>query len=65
MAPDDPERLVRHRAARALLAIRGIATETADAGRMVCRVTSGNAARRDSGKRDALTAIAGRTLSPP
>jgi hypothetical protein len=64
-APDDPERLVRHHAARAVLAIRGIATETADAGRMVCRVMSGNAARRDSGTRDALTAIAGRTLSPP
>ena len=63
-ALDDAEGLVRHHAARALLAVHGIGArmEPAD---MSIRIMSEDAARRDGGKRDILAAIAARPITPP
>jgi hypothetical protein len=68
-ALDDPAALVRHHAARALLAIHSLPDE-ADVTKhgpehMMFRVMSSDAARREGGKRDILAAIAARPLAPP
>lgn len=59
-ALDDPEQLVRYHAARALLATHGLPAESDDSGHMIYRVMSKDVARRESGKRDVLAAIAAR-----
>jgi hypothetical protein len=65
-ALDDPARLVRHHAARALLAAHGVAdgSDTLEpvSEHMRYRVMAGDAARRESGKRDILAAIAGKAI---
>jgi hypothetical protein len=66
-ALDDPERLVRHHAARMLLAIHGFGEEAEnrrnDGEHMLYRVMSDDATRREGGKRDVLDAIEGRTIA--
>jgi len=57
-ALDDDEALVRHHAARALLATHGLSADSDDGGHMIYRIMSGDAARREGGKRDILAAIA-------
>ena len=67
-ALDDPKGLVRHHAARGLLAIHDLPTESNDPAHMIYRVMSDDAARHDGGKRDILAAIAARphpTGRPP
>jgi hypothetical protein len=64
-ALDDPEGLVRHHAARGLLALHGLSDESNDAQHMMYRVMSTDAERREGGKRDILAAIAGRPISAP
>ncbi|MFL4968873.1 MAG: HEAT repeat domain-containing protein [Xanthobacteraceae bacterium] len=64
-ALDDPEGLVRHHAARGLLAIHGLPVDSDDAAHMTYRVMSDDAARREGGKRDILAAIAGRPIAAP
>ena len=64
-ALDDPEGLVRHHAARGLLAIHGLPVDSDDAAHMTYRVMSDAAARREGGKRDILAAIAGRPIAAP
>ena len=63
-ALDDPEPLVRHHAGRGLLIIHRVLPEAAlppvDTGHMLYLIMSNDPARRDSGKRDILAAIAGR-----
>ena len=66
-ALDDPEGLVRHHAARALLIIHGL-PDKADMRRtspdsVIIRVMAGHQPRRDDAKRDLLAAIAGRPLA--
>jgi hypothetical protein len=61
-ALDDPEALVRHHAARALLAIHGLSRLPSDPRHMVYRVASGDAGRREGGKLDIWEAIAGRQI---
>jgi HEAT repeat protein len=62
-ALDDPEALARYHAARGLLAIHGLPGQSNDREHMMYRVMSDDSARRDSGKRDILAAIAARPLS--
>jgi hypothetical protein len=62
-ALDDPEALVRHHAARGLLALHGLPDDSADPQHMMYRVMSTATERRDGGKRDILAAIAGRPIS--
>jgi hypothetical protein len=64
-ALDDPDSLVRHHAARALLALHGVEADvvTSDNEHMMYRVMADDAARRAGGKRDVLAAIAGRALT--
>jgi HEAT repeat protein len=62
-ALDDEEGLVRYHAARALLAMHGLAADSADPQHMIFRVMSKDPARRDGGKSDILAAIAGRPIS--
>jgi len=64
-ALDDPYGLVRHHAARALLAIHGLAADSRDPQHMTYRVMSDDAARHEGAKRDILAAIAGRPIAPP
>jgi hypothetical protein len=61
-AIDDTEPLVRHHAARGLLEMHGLSTETLDPAHMMYRIMSGDAARRESGKQDILAAIDGRPI---
>jgi len=61
-ALDDPEGLVRHHAARGLLALCGLPDDSEDPQHMMYRVMSDDADRREGGKRDILTAIAGRPI---
>jgi hypothetical protein len=61
-ALDDDESLVRHHAARALLATHGLGADSDDSGHMIYRVMSSDAARREGGKRDILAAIAARQV---
>ena len=62
-ALDDPEGLVRHHAARGLLALHGLPDNSKDPQHMMYRVMSDDAERYESGKRDILAAIAGRPIS--
>jgi hypothetical protein len=62
-ALDDAEPLVRHAAARGVLALYGLPSQSYDPQHMMIRVMSDDSARRDSGKRDILAAIAGRTAA--
>jgi hypothetical protein len=61
-ALDDPAALVRHHAARGLLALHGLAAKSDDPQHMMYRVMSDDSAPREGGKRDILTAIAGRPI---
>jgi HEAT repeat protein len=62
-ALDDDESLVRHHAARALLATHGLPADSDDSGHMIYRAMSKDAARREGGKRDVLAAIGARNGS--
>jgi HEAT repeat protein len=64
-ALDDTDRLVRHHAARGLLALHGLPDQSDDRQHVIYRVMSDNTARRADGKRDLLAAIAGRPISAP
>jgi HEAT repeat protein len=64
-ALDDSEPLVRHHAARALLEMHRLSTESRDPAHMIYRVMSKDAARREGGKQDILTAIEGRAIREP
>jgi HEAT repeat protein len=64
-ALDDSEGLVRHHAARGLLWLHGLPDKSDDLQHIVYRVMSDDPARRESGKRDLLAAIAGRPISTP
>lgn len=61
-ALDDVEGLVRHHAARGLLALHGVSDASEDPEHMLYRVMSEEAGRRELGKRDILAAIAGRSI---
>jgi len=62
-ALDDPEALVRYHAARGLLALHGVPHKSDDPQDMTSRVMGDDTARRESGKRDILAAIAGHQIS--
>jgi len=62
-ALDDPEGLVRHHAARGLLALHGLPDDSKDPQHMMYQVMSDDAERHEGGKRDILAAIAGRPIS--
>jgi HEAT repeat protein len=62
-ALDDPEPLVRHHAARSLLALRGFHIDILKPDAMTIRVMADDAVRREAGKRDILAAIAGEPIS--
>jgi DNA-binding transcriptional ArsR family regulator len=59
----DPEGLVRHHAARGLLALHGLPDDSEDPQHMMYRVMSDDAKRHEGGTRDILAAIAGRSIS--
>jgi hypothetical protein len=59
-ALDDPEALVRHHAARGLLAFHGLPDDSVDPEHIVYRVMSKDIKRHESGKHDLLAAIASR-----
>jgi hypothetical protein len=61
-ALDDPEGLVRHHAARGLLALHALPDDSEDPQHMMYRVMSDDAERHEGGKRDILAAIAGRSI---
>jgi HEAT repeat protein len=61
-ALDDDKSLVRHHAARGLLAFHGLPSASDETEHMMYRVMSDDPARREGGKRDILAAIAGRPL---
>src|SRR3984885_14403173 len=63
-ALDDTEPLVRHHAARRLLEMHGLSTETWDPAHMMFRIMSDDTARREGGKQDILAAIDGRPIAP-
>jgi HEAT repeat protein len=58
----DPERLVRHHAARGLLALCGLPDDSEDPQHMMYRVMSDDADRREGGRREILAAIARRPI---
>jgi hypothetical protein len=60
-ALDDTEPLVRYAAAHGLLMLYGLPSQSYDPAHMMVRVMSDESTRHDSGKRDILDAIAGRT----
>jgi hypothetical protein len=65
-ALDDRDKLVRHHAGRALLAIHGLSSEAGqDQEHMLYRVMSDDARRRESGKTGILAAIAGQPIAAP
>jgi HEAT repeat protein len=64
-AIDDTEPLVRHHAARRLLEMHGLSTESLDPAHMMYRIMSGDTARREGGKHDILAAINGRPIGGP
>jgi HEAT repeat protein len=57
-ALDDDEPLVRHHAARGLLAAHGLSAESDETEHMMYRVMAKQTERREGGKRDILAAIA-------
>jgi hypothetical protein len=61
-ALDDTEPLVRHHAARGLLEMHGLPTETRDPAHMMYLIMSKDPARREGGKQAILAAIAGRPI---
>jgi HEAT repeat protein len=61
-ALDDATPLVRYAAARGLLLLHGLPAQAANPQNMMIRLMSKDAARHASGKRDLLSAIAGRTI---
>lgn len=61
-ALDDDASLVRHHAARGLLANHGLPAESNETEHMTYRVMSDDSVRREGGKRDVLAAIAGRSI---
>ena len=61
-ALDDPEGLVRHHAARGLLALHGLPDNSKDPQHMMYRVMSNDAERHEGGERDILVAITGRPI---
>ena len=61
-ALDDDEPLLRHHAARGLLALHGLPATSEETEHMMYRVMSKDVARREGGKRDVLAAIAGRAI---
>ena len=61
-ALDDPEGLVRHHAARGLLALCGLPDDSEDPQHMMYRVMSDDADRREGGRREILAAIARRPI---
>jgi hypothetical protein len=63
-ALDDPQGLVRHHASRALLALHGTGSQMNPTD-MTIRIMSEDAARREGGKRDILSAIEGRPITLP
>jgi hypothetical protein len=64
-ALDDTEPLVRHHAARGLLEMHGLPTETRDPAHMMYLIMSKDPARREGGKQAILAAIAGRPIGEP
>jgi HEAT repeat protein len=64
-ALDDTEPLVRHHAARGLLEMHGLPTETLDPAHMMYRIMSDDTARREGGKQDILAVIDGRPIGGP
>jgi len=63
-AIDDTEPLVRHHAARGLLEMHGLSTDTWDPAHMMFLIMSDDTARREAGKQDILAAIDGRPIEP-
>ena len=63
-ALDDTEPLVRHHAARRLLEMHGLPTESWDPAHMMFLIMSDDTARREGGKQDILAAIDGRPIAP-
>jgi HEAT repeat protein len=61
-ALDDTEPLVRHHAARGLLEMHGLPTETRDPAHMMYLIMSKDPARREGGKQAILAAIDGRPI---
>src|ERR1700722_12951067 len=61
-AIDDTEPLVRHHAARGLLEMHGLSTDTWDPAHMMFLIMSDDTARREAGKQDILAAIDGRPI---
>ena len=61
-ALDDSEPLVRHHAARGLLEMHGLSTESWEPTHMMFRIMSKDAARREHGKQDILAVIDGRPI---
>jgi hypothetical protein len=57
-ALDDPDALVRHHAARAVLAIHGVEVDPRAGQNMVYRVMAGEGERRETGRRDIAAAVA-------
>ncbi|MGO9985957.1 MAG: HEAT repeat domain-containing protein [Rhodomicrobium sp.] len=64
-ALDDSEPLVRHHAARALLAIHGLSHSSISPQDKLYRVMSDDAVRKEGGKQEILAAIAGRQIAAP
>jgi HEAT repeat protein len=64
-ALEDPDALVHHHAARALLSLHGLPDQSGDPQHILYRLMSDDRARREGGKRDLLAAIAGRPISAP
>jgi HEAT repeat protein len=64
-ALDDTEPLVRHHAARGLLEMHGLSTESHDPAHMMYLIMSKDPARREGGKQAILAAIAGRPIGEP
>jgi HEAT repeat protein len=63
-ALDDAQPLVRYHAARRLLEMHGLPTETWDPTHMMFLIMSDDTARREGGKQDILAAIDGRPFAP-
>lgn len=62
-ALDDPDGLVRHHAARSLLALHGCCDETDDPRHMIYGVMTDDMARREVAKGDIIAALSGRPIA--